>query len=121
MPEPGAICFDQSARDSKDTRRGTPRFRSGHVTFFRAVGARSGESELATVLDISATGIGLLVRSSINKGSILVIELNSTVREIRHQRLARVTHVTDQGDGSVLIGCEFASRLSDAELRTLAH
>jgi hypothetical protein len=109
----------EPSNDSHDPRRATPRFECRHVTFYRPVGKRGGDSELATLHNVSTTGIGLLVRERIKKGAILVIELNSTVRKVRHQRLARVAHVTDQGNGYVLIGCEFAKPLSETELIAL--
>lgn len=121
MAKPTLTCLEPAASTDAATRRAAPRFQSGHVTFYRSAGDRKGESELATVQDISVSGIGLLVRAPIKPGMILVVELQSTVRNIRHQRLARVTHATDQGNGYALLGCEFANRLSDAELQTLAH
>ncbi len=105
--------------DLPESRRSTPRFECRHVTFYRPVGRRNGNSELATLHDVSATGIGLLIRDRIKPGTILVIELNSTVHKVRHQRLARVAHATDQGDGYFLIGCEFAKPLNDTELIAL--
>lgn len=114
-PASEANCQDELP----DPRRASPRFECRHVTFYRQVGKRGGDSELATLHNVSVSGVGLLIRERIKPGTILVIELNSTVRKVLHQRLARVTHVTDQSDGYTLIGCEFAKPLSEAELIAL--
>ena len=121
MVESRPTPTEPAAEAEPDTRRATPRFPCRHVTFFRPVSSRERDSELAGVQDISVAGIGLLVRSPIKRGAILIVELNSTLRSVRHQRLARVTHVTDQGNGYLLLGCEFASRLTEPELHALTH
>ena len=115
LPESEAAC----PNGLPDARRASPRFECRHVTFYRRVGKRNGDSELATLHNVSVSGVGLLVRERIQAGTILVIELNSTVGRVSHQCLARVTHATDQGNGYVLIGCEFAKHLSEAELIAL--
>lgn len=121
MTDSQSSSVEEFAPAASISRRTNPRFECRHITFYRLVNRRSREAELATINDISVAGIGLLIREQIDPGTILSIELQSTVRQVRHQFLARVTHALGQGDGYILIGCEFATRLTESELEAFLH
>jgi hypothetical protein len=119
MFEPVTICEADVLLADADPRRTSVRYACHHVTFYRPPAERGRESQLASVCDISAHGIGLLVRRCVKLGAILIVELHSTIAGVSHMRLARVTHATLQPSGSWCLGCEFARRLSDQELEAL--
>jgi c-di-GMP-binding flagellar brake protein YcgR len=74
-----------------------------------------------TVLDISATGICLLLNEASEPGTLLTVVLPSAaVRNGRRLLRARVVHVTtDPGNGSIHGCAVVGSKLSDEELQTL--
>jgi hypothetical protein len=82
----------------------------------RALPEGRGEPWAATVRDISADGVGLLLRRRFEAGVLLAVEF-SVGREAR-SLLARVAHVTAHGKGW-LVGCRFLSPLDEDELRVI--
>jgi hypothetical protein len=71
------------------------------------------------VLNLSPTGIGLLVSRAINTGTLLSLELQGHADGTAHTMLACVVHVTVQPDGQWALGCNFIRELSEAELQAL--
>jgi hypothetical protein len=98
-------------------RRANIRYACEQMTFCRSLSVPRERFWTAVVRDLSASGIGLLVRSSFELGTILAIELQG-LRSAR-TLLGRVIHARPQASGGWIIGCELASNLSDAELHTL--
>jgi hypothetical protein len=84
----------------------------------RPLRSRCKRFQLVGVTDISTRGVGLVVDRHIASGTILVIEIQRQQFAAR-TLLARVAHTTRSADGVWHVGCEFASRLSQRELRTL--
>ncbi|HZY83896.1 MAG TPA: PilZ domain-containing protein [Gemmataceae bacterium] len=82
----------------------------------RALPEGRGESWAATVRDISADGVGLLLRRRFEPGVLLAVEL-AVGREAR-SLLARVVHATAHA-GGWLVGCRFLSPLDEDELRAI--
>ena len=74
---------------------------------------------LAKVRDISAKGIGLVVKHPLYCGASLAIELRCTKGCFVRTLLARVIHVTSQEDGKWIVGCEFIEALGYDELKVL--
>ena len=74
----------------------------------------------AQVRDLSAGGIGLVVSRRFEVGTILSVELPSTTQGPSVSVLARVVRCAALADGRWLIGCEFASPLSEDDVRALA-
>jgi len=74
----------------------------------------------AKVLNISPSGVRLLVGQAVQNGSLLSIALHSPTGEAGKNMLSCVVHVTRQGDtGEWALGCNFISELSEAELLAL--
>jgi hypothetical protein len=71
------------------------------------------------VLNLSPTGIGLLVDRAIDTGTLLSLELQGHTETAAHTMLACVVHVTVQPDGQLALGCNFIRELSEAELLAL--
>jgi hypothetical protein len=72
----------------------------------------------ATVQDVSAGGVGLLICYPFKPGTFLAVDLRIGHAHLR-TLLVRVVHVSDLTDGTWSIGCEFAAPLSPGELAEL--
>lgn len=118
MTEHDRSCPQALPRSEQTRERSTPRYPCVHFTFYRPL-RRGEEACVAEVYNISFTGIALLLRQAVAVGTILAVELHSTIPSFSHQRLVRVTHATEQADGRWVIGGEFATRLKDEELQAL--
>src|SRR5262249_36910078 len=71
----------------------------------------------ARVKNLSAGGVNLMLCYPFKPGATLAVDLHAPSRA--GTLLVKVVHVTDQADGTWLLGCEFATALSDAELNAL--
>jgi c-di-GMP-binding flagellar brake protein YcgR len=71
------------------------------------------------VLDISATGVGLLVEREIDNGTLLSVELHNAAGTTELTMLACVVHLTRQSDTAWALGCNFIRSVSEEDLRAL--
>jgi len=78
-----------------------------------------GERRPARILNISPGGIGLLLPCQFNEGTLLNFELPAEANQPGRTLLVRVARVIEQSAGRWFLGCEFADRLEDDELRML--
>jgi PilZ domain len=77
---------------------------------------------MAKLLNISCTGLGLLMQHRFQPGSPLDVELQSSSGVCRRGLRVRVIHasaVRSDGHASWLIGCAMAQPISEEELRAL--
>lgn len=101
-------------------RRASVRWRSMPPGPGRVVLTDSAETLDVQVLDLSFSGIGLLLPRRLELDTLLLIDLET--RDERHvplQLLARVARVALRKGGGWITGCAFFSDLSDAELEAL--
>jgi hypothetical protein len=75
--------------------------------------------ELATIHDVSADGVGLLMSRPFTRGTQAVGKLYSASREFCCSRLLRVTHVEERPGGGCLVGFRFDKRLNAQQLKGL--
>jgi hypothetical protein len=75
----------------------------------------SAEHRWALLHDISAGGLGLLVSSAIELGTVLIVQMRSPQQETR-SILVRAVHATPHENGNWLVGCRFRPSLTNAEL-----
>lgn len=73
----------------------------------------------ARVVNVSQTGIGLLLAEPVPGGTILGLELHARAQELPYFLLARVVHLQEQPDGQWLLGCQLTGRLPAGELAAL--
>src|SRR5262249_26375161 len=85
----------------------------------QVVADEEAEAWPVQVLNLSPTGIGLLVSRAIDTGTLLSLELQGPSEPAPHTILACVVHVTVQHDGRWALGCNFIRQLSEAELLAL--
>jgi hypothetical protein len=73
----------------------------------------------ARVRNISAKGIGLLLRAPIAAGTRLVIEMKTLDPSTSLTLIAQVVHCTMQQDQNWIVGCRFLSRPHEEDLLAL--
>src|SRR5262249_20342649 len=73
----------------------------------------------AQVLNISASGVGLMVKEQIEAGTLRSVGLQPPTGEVGFTMLACVVHVTAQANGDHALGCNFIRELADADLDAL--
>ena len=78
-----------------------------------------GANLALALLDLSATGVRLLVRSPLEKGQEIEVVLTLPGMAWSRRKLARVAWVQQQDDGTCCVGAEFQSRLSYADFQVL--
>ncbi|HMC63684.1 MAG TPA: PilZ domain-containing protein [Gemmataceae bacterium] len=84
----------------------------------RPLGEGTGLSWQATIRDISSHGVALICRRRFERGTYVMVERETAPPAPRRLRLVRVIYAHELEDGSGwLIGCAFASELSQTELR----
>ena len=74
---------------------------------------------LGTVRDISAGGVALVLNRRFEPGSLLIIDLSAKTKTASQPRPVRVVHATTERKGRWIIGCAFASPLSQEELQSI--
>ena len=73
----------------------------------------------ARVLELSGTGIRLLLRRRFEPGTWVILELANGARIFSLALVMRVAHLTEQGDGAFVLGGAFARKLAYQELMAL--
>jgi hypothetical protein len=101
-----------------DCRRWT-RFPCNVETVCYSCDTAPGERRSGRILNISAGGIGLVLRCQFFEGTLLHFELPQEMNLANPKILVRVVRVREQGDGNWLLGCEFADQLSEDDLGAL--
>jgi c-di-GMP-binding flagellar brake protein YcgR len=108
-------------RTHSTEQRGTPRHLCEIEASFQLVAEEPEENLPAQVLNISTTGVGLRVRHPIATGKLLNVELHSPGRDNVRNFLCCAVHVTDQGHGEWLVGCNFITELDEGQLKNLVN
>jgi hypothetical protein len=100
-------------------RRTETRYHCGPATAGRVNKADEETLRRAWILNLSATGVGLLLDGPLDAGTHLVIHLKSTNGSSFFDLAARVAHATVQANGEWLVGCELAEKLQQDDLDAL--
>lgn len=87
---------------------------TGHI-----LGPRGGASWVATITNISATGIGLIHRAKVKPGTVFVIKLQSGNQKLSRPLPVRVMHASPIGNEEWLLGCAFVRKINEEDLQSL--
>ena len=118
MPEPMLYSIADGVPGQGQERRAAVRFSCRRDTACHPV--PEGEQLCtARVVDISATGIGLLIDRPIEPETILAIDLQIDDLTLSYTLLVEVRHSRAHKDGDYLVGCVFGRELSEYELKAL--
>jgi serine/threonine protein kinase len=111
-------ALSSTAGAAKRERRATVRYPSSADGNCRPIGGHAF-SWSAKVLDISATGVQLLIRRRFEPGTVLALELRDGKKSARRSVLARVVRVQQQPDRKWALGCVLDYRLSQEDVQVL--
>jgi len=100
-------------------RREETRYHCGPATPGRVKKEPENQAQRAWILNLSATGIGLLLDDPVEAGAHLLIHLKSATTGAFFDLPAQVVHTTQQANGEWLIGCELAKKLGQDDLDAL--
>jgi hypothetical protein len=101
-------------------RRTAPRYRCTLEGYYRPLGDENGWLWwLATVVDVSVKGVGLIITRKLEPDTLLTIELENPTSHHQRTQLARVVHASSQPGKGWRVGCAFAKALSEEELQAL--
>ena len=114
----GTAPFQSYPAPTHIERRVSVRHLSGMEAMSRPLDVQDTISWGATVRDISAGGIGLMVCYPFRRGTYLAVDLLGTNGALR-TLLTRVIHTEDLPDGTWLVGCEFVKPLTDSDLELM--
>ncbi len=103
--------------DPADNRRWVRYECDVHATYELITAA--GEKHPAQVLNISASGVGLVVSRHVEPGALLNVELQSPEGKTLHTMLACVVHVNPRSNSQFALGCNFIRELSEEDLEQL--
>jgi PilZ domain len=78
--------------------------------------AKSLYTNRATICNISSLGIGMIVDSVLEPGTIIAIQLRKKRNGFSGLLSARVVRAVPEEDGSFFVGCRLSRRLSQEEL-----
>ncbi len=100
-------------------RRATTRFESAKECPCQALSSEKDVRWSAEVKDVSADGIGLLMNRRFEPRTVLTLEIPAKDQTAAHRLLIRVVRVQPMTKRRWLVGCIFAMRLGDEEVRTM--
>jgi c-di-GMP-binding flagellar brake protein YcgR len=86
---------------------------------YRRIRVTERQHTSARVIDISASGVGLLVSHFVNVGTLLSLQLCGPDGQLALTILACVVRIAAHTDGQWILGCNFIRELTDKELEPL--
>jgi c-di-GMP-binding flagellar brake protein YcgR len=111
----GARRVKHDASDQRTWKR----FPTNVTASYQIITAPEQSTQPTQILNISATGIGLLVTQPIAVGALLNLVLQAAGRTAPRNLLVCVVHVTTRGEGEWALGCNFIRSLSENDLQDL--
>ncbi len=114
----GSIVSVGRRRRNED-RRAATRFTSAKECPCQALSSEKDVRWAAEVKDVSADGIGLLMNRRFEPRTVLTLEIPAKDHAAAHRLLIRVVRVQPMAKRRWLVGCVFAMRLGEEEVRTM--
>lgn len=112
-------CGTPKVEATDDNKRVWVRFACALKANCRRASEPANEARPVDVLNISATGIGLSVRSVLELGTLLSVDLLDKNGGHACAILACVVHSTLRASGDYSLGCNFIRELTERELKSL--
>jgi hypothetical protein len=100
-------------------RRATQRYSCNLLTTGHVLGPRGAISWVAKVANISTSGVGLIYRSRVKPGTVLVITLQGANQKLSRPLPVRVMHVRQESPDTWLLGCAFVRKVNEEDLLSL--
>ncbi len=106
-------------RHAPDDQRTWMRFDCNLTAQFEKIGGPDTCRDAAQVLNLSASGVGLLVNRFVDAGALLNVDLLGKDGQTRRTILACVVHVGQRGAQQWALGCNFIRELTDEDIQAL--
>ncbi len=114
------LCPDGEGTQTAAERRAFVRYPCDLDTSCQPIASARGMQWTGKVQNISRGGVSLVLGRRFEQGTLLAIEVQAKEPDGKSRSfLARVMHVSLQGTTTWVMGCKFASPLSDDELGAL--
>jgi hypothetical protein len=104
---------------SLGNRRATVRYRCAPATIGKVISADDHDLQIACILDLSVTGIGMQVPRPIPAGRLIVIAIKSTDGTKTFDLSANVVHCNSVPHNEWYLGCRLTTPLSAEDLDSL--
>lgn len=104
--------FDDKTADQ----RNRPRYKCETEANYQLVTTTDEKQHPAKVLNISSTGIGLMVDQMVPTGTLLSVEMHANDPETARTILSCVVHLSPQQENQWALGCNFITELSEKDL-----
>lgn len=111
------LPVEEAQRLARANHRATVRYRCAPATSGKVFLAEDNEVRRAWVMNISKTGIGVVLARPLPVGAFLTIQMRSSQGTV--EMTAHVVHATRQHQAEWFVGCEFNEPLLDDELEEL--
>jgi hypothetical protein len=95
------------------------RFACAMKASYQAIAGADTAPRPAQVVNLSASGVGLVVGEPVENGTLLSVELQAADGLCTRTMLSCVVHVTARAAGAWALGCNFIRSLSDEDLKAL--
>jgi hypothetical protein len=104
---------------SRGNKRATVRYRCAPATIGKLYVTDDHEFQHAWILNLSVSGMGLVLTRPINSGSFVIIHIKSNDGTKTYELTAHVAHCTALPHGEWSVGCELVHSLSPEDLDLL--
>lgn len=109
----------EKAKPSADDQRTWVRYDSASTATYQRIGEQNGQTHTAQVLNVSASGVGLILREPTEPGCLISLSLQGKQGAPVRSILACIVHTTVRADGELAVGCNFIRELAEDELNAL--
>jgi hypothetical protein len=109
----------QKTKQTPGDLRTWTRYDCGTTATYQRIGEENGEAHAAQVLNISASGVGLLLNESAEPGCLINLSLQGKHGQPVRSILACIVHTTVRAGGELAVGCNFIRELGEDELSAL--
>ena len=112
-------CGAQEPASSPDDQRSWVRHKCNLKAAYERIGEDDERTYDAQVLNVSVSGVGLMLNDSIEPGALINLRLYSSAGKLARTILACVVHSTERAGGELVVGCNFIRELGEDELAGL--
>jgi hypothetical protein len=109
----------RKVRSPRNDKRAYVRYECKLRATYQRIGTAEERTCSAQVLNVSASGIGLILDDPVEPGSLLNLTLVGSDGQRVRTILACVVHSTIRASGQVAVGCNFIRELGEDELQSL--
>ncbi len=86
---------------------------------YQRIGEEDDQAYSAQVLNVSPSGVGLLLQDQVDPGSLMNLRLHNPNGDLVRTILACVVHSTQRANGELVVGCNFIRELAEDEVQSL--